>query len=256
MSAPTPIVRLDRVVRVFPDGREVLTSVSLAVGAGEFVSLVGPSGCGKSTLLRLVAGLDRATSGDVESPATRRESGRHTAFVFQDPTLMPWATVLENVALPLRLAGEARAVREAAVRQMLHRVGLDEFADAYPAALSGGMRMRASIARALVTHPRVLLMDEPFAALDQITRQRLNQDLLAWCRARDLAVIFVTHSVSEALFLSDRVLVMSARPGRIVGEFSVCAGADGSPPERDVAWRTSAEFTALAARVSMTMEAA
>lgn len=233
----------------------MLSAVSLTVGEGEFVSLVGPSGCGKSTLLRLVAGLDQATDGTVDSPATRAVSGRHTAFVFQDPTLMPWASVFDNVALPLRLAGESRTATGARVGEMLAKVGLAEFARAYPAALSGGMRMRASIARALVTSPKLLLLDEPFAALDQLTRQRLNLDLLAWCRARALAVMFVTHSVSEAVFLSDRVLVMSARPGRLVGEFDVQGELHSSRHERDASWRASASFAAFAARVATALEA-
>lgn len=254
MDAPPPIVRLDRVSRAFPGGREAVSDISLTVGMGEFVSLVGPSGCGKSTLLRLMAGLDRPTSGLVDSPATRAEPGQPTAFVFQDPTLMPWATVFDNVALPLRLAGGSRASLSQPVGEMLEKVGLTDVGHSYPATLSGGMRMRASIARALVTRPRLLLMDEPFAALDPLTRQRLNRDLLAWCRARPLAVVFVTHSVSEAVFLSDRVFVMSARPGRLVAQFEIGASAPTTSGLRDAVWRSSAEFSALSAKIEAALE--
>jgi NitT/TauT family transport system ATP-binding protein len=222
MADTPPLISLHQVHKRFAgtrgDGVLALDGVSLAVQPGEFVSLLGPSGCGKSTVLRLVAGLDDPSSGQVRSPARQHSADAATAFVFQEPTLMPWATVVDNVALPLRLAGLPRTQRHSQAQAVLARVGLADFAQAYPAALSGGMKMRASIARALVTQPRVLLMDEPFAALDDITRQRLNADLLQWWQAQGLAALFVTHSVAEAVFLSQRVLVMAARPGRVVAE--------------------------------------
>jgi NitT/TauT family transport system ATP-binding protein len=226
-SAP-PLIELHQVQKTFPGGLQALAGVSLAVASGEFVSLLGPSGCGKSTVLRLVAGLDAASSGQVQSPV----DGGAIAFVFQEPTLMPWATVFDNVWLPLRLQGQSRAGAAPLVRRVLATVGLADFEGAHPAQLSGGMKMRASIARALVTRPQVLLMDEPFAALDDITRQRLNGDLLQWWLEQRLAALFVTHSVAEAVFLSQRVLVMAARPGRIVAEVRVPGPIPRSPAFR------------------------
>ncbi len=250
MSDGAGHITLQRVDKRFSAGLLALHDVSLRVEEGEFVALLGPSGCGKSTALRLAAGLDSPSNGTVDSPATR-VGGRSTAFVFQEPTLMPWASVFDNVWLPLRLAGVSRTQAEASVRTVLHDVGLDEFAQAYPAQLSGGMKMRASIARALVTQPLALLMDEPFAALDQITRNRINVDLLAWCAARSLSVLFVTHSVSEAVFLSQRVLVMSPRPGHIVAEVAV-----GQSYPRDRAFRSSAAYFAACREVSNALEVA
>ena len=216
-----PLISLHQVDKRFADGLQALDSVSLCVSAGEFVALLGPSGCGKSTVLRLAAGLETASSGELSAPALLPGRDSQTACVFQEPTLMPWASVFDNVWLPLRLQGRSRADAATEVRQVLASVGLADFEQAYPAALSGGMKMRASIARALVTRPRVLLMDEPFAALDDITRQKLNTDLLAWWHGRAMAALFVTHSVAEAVFLSQRVLVMAARPGRVVAELAI-----------------------------------
>ena len=250
-----PLIALQRVYKQFDQGLQALCDVSLTVRPGEFVALLGPSGCGKSTVLRLVAGLDAASAGQVTAPALLAAGaagglgsgggGRGsttTAFVFQEPTLMPWATVFDNVWLPLRLQGVSRAAAAPAVRQVLARVGLADFEAAHPAQLSGGMKMRASIARALLTRPRVLLMDEPFAALDDITRQALNTDLLQWWQADGspaggMAALFVTHSVAEAVFLSQRVLVMAARPGRVVTELRV----DAAYP-REPGFRHSAVF--------------
>jgi len=241
-------ITFEHVGKRFASGLLAVDDVSLHVDHGEFVALVGPSGCGKTTLLRMAAGLETASSGAVDAPALR--SGHaSTAYVFQEPTLMPWARVFDNVWLPLRLAGVSRASARDPVMTMLGSVGLSEFAEAYPAELSGGMKMRTSIARALVTEPSVLLMDEPFAALDEITRGRLNTDLLTWCAARRLTVLFVTHSVYEAVFLSQRVLVMSARPGRIVAEVRL----DPSAP-RDAAFRTSASYLAACREVSSALE--
>lgn len=234
-----PLIDLHQVDKRFDGGLQALAGVSLAVRGGEFVTLLGPSGCGKSTVLRLAAGLESPSAGLVSAPALQPGSGSDTAFVFQEPTLMPWASVFDNVWLPLRLQGQSRAQATPAVHAVLARVGLADFAAARPAQLSGGMKMRASIARALVTRPRVLLMDEPFAALDDITRQALNTDLLQWWHgAGDMAALFVTHSVAEAVALSQRVLVMAARPGRVVAELVIDA-----PHPRPPGFRHSAPFT-------------
>ena len=220
MAGPAPLVQLQAVQQRF-GALQVLAGIDLAVLPGEFVALLGPSGCGKSSVLRLVAGLDEPSAGQVQAPARAPGPDGGTAFVFQEPTLMPWASVFDNVWLPLRLQGMARAEAAPRIGAVLARVGLADFAMARPAELSGGMKMRASIARALVTQPRVLLMDEPFAALDDLTRQRLNAELLQWWARERMAALFVTHSVAEAVFLSQRVLVMAPRPGRIVAEVVV-----------------------------------
>ena len=233
------IIELDDVGLRYPGGTVALAGASLRLQAGEFVTLLGPSGCGKSTVLRLAASLERASSGTVRTPSAG------LSFVFQEPTLMPWASVFDNVWLPLRLAGRSRDQARPQVMEMLATVGLSAFADAYPAELSGGMKMRASIARALVARPRVLLMDEPFAALDEITRERLNDDLLGWARALSLSALFVTHSVFEAAYLSRRVLVMSARPGRIVAEVAI-----DEPWPRDAGFRGTARYAQVCGRLS------
>jgi NitT/TauT family transport system ATP-binding protein len=244
-------ISLRQVSHRFAGGVAALQDVDLGVGAGEFVSIVGPSGCGKSTLLRLMAGLEAPTAGSVEAPAVTKVGDASTAFVFQDPTLMPWASVFDNVWLPLRLAGRTREQAAGSIRQLLEGVGLAEFERAFPSELSGGMRMRASIARALVTSPQVLLMDEPFAALDEITRGRLNSDLLAWWSARSLTVVFVTHNVYEAVYLSQRVLVMSARPGRVVADIAI-----EQPYPRVPSFRSSPAYVDACGRVSAALEAA
>ena len=254
MSEPAPpLISLHHVHKRFDSGLEALHDVSLDVRAGEFVALLGPSGCGKSTVLRLAAGLEAASAGRVAAPAldAPSASGGATAFVFQEPTLMPWASVFDNVWLPLRLARHGRADCAPLVRQVLATVGLAEFEHVFPTQLSGGMKMRASIARALVTQPRVLLMDEPFAALDDITRQRLNGDLLHWWAEQHLAALFVTHSVAEAVFLSQRVLVMSARPGRVVAQIAV-----DEPYPRTAAFRASAGFVQACHRLGQALEQA
>ena len=241
MPVDPPLISLHDVDKRFDSGLQALQRVSLAVDAGEFVALLGPSGCGKSTVLRLVAGLDEASAGQVRAPALQAGGDSATAFVFQEPTLMPWASVFDNVWLPLRLQGRSRSDAAPAVRAVLLRVGLADFEHAFPSQLSGGMKMRASIARALVTRPRVLLMDEPFAALDDITRQALNADLLHWWQGDgdgSMAALFVTHSVAEAVFLSQRVLVMAARPGRVVAELRIDA-----PYPREAGFRHSPAFT-------------
>jgi len=250
MSVGAGPISLQQVDKRFSTGLLALSDVSLRVEEGEFVALLGPSGCGKSTILRLVAGLDSPSRGRIDAPALHG-ANRSTAFVFQESTLMPWASVFDNVWLPLRLAGASRDAAAAPVQAMLDRVGLGEFAQSFPAELSGGMKMRASIARSLVTQPDVLLMDEPFAALDAITRGRLNADLLAWYAARPLSVLFVTHSVDEAVFLSQRVLVMSPRPGRVVAEVVV-----DQPYPRDPAYRASAAYLVACRDASNALEAA
>ncbi|RQP22951.1 ABC transporter ATP-binding protein [Piscinibacter terrae] len=240
------LISLKDVHKQFATGVVALQQVSIEVAEQEFVSLLGPSGCGKSTILRLVAGLDRPSSGQIMSPAMT--SAADTAFVFQDATLMPWASVFDNVWLPLRLDGESRSASEARVLDALARVGLKGFEKAFPAELSGGMRMRASIARALVTRPRVMLMDEPFAALDEFTRHKLNDDLLACWQAQRFATLFVTHSVLESVFLSQRVLVMGPRPGRVVAEVVI-----DEPYPRSASFRESPRYHAACAQLNLAL---
>jgi NitT/TauT family transport system ATP-binding protein len=223
-----------------------LRRMALTVNEGDLISLLGPSGCGKSTALRLIAGLMRPTSGRITWEGG--QSADDLGVVFQEPTLMPWATVIQNVYLPFRLRGKSLASVRERIEEVLHLVGLDRFANAYPRELSGGMKMRVSIARALVTNPRLILMDEPFAALDEITRQKLNNDLLALKAATGCTVIFVTHSVFESVFLSDRILVMAPRPGRVIAEITV-----PQPYPRDSAFRTSPEYAAIARQTSDTL---
>jgi NitT/TauT family transport system ATP-binding protein len=236
MSVEKTLVNVRGVSKIFANGIRALDGASLEVETGEFLSVLGPSGCGKSTLLRLIAGLAQSSGGTIDWPGGKPDLG----FVFQEPTLMPWATALANVALPLRLRGVARGEREARAAAALGNVGLAGFERAWPRELSGGMKMRVSIARALVTAPKLLLMDEPFAALDEITRRRLNTDLLdLWQRTRFTAV-FVTHSVFESVFLSQRIAVMSARPGRVRSEVVIPA-----PDPRTADFGTSAGYAAL-----------
>jgi NitT/TauT family transport system ATP-binding protein len=207
---------------------EALRDVSLVIADGDFVGLLGPSGCGKSTLLRLIAGLDHPDTGCLKWDADRQPTQGDIAFVFQDATLLPWASAADNVFLPLRLRGMARTQAMPLVHAALERVGLHGFADARPRQLSGGMRMRVSIARALVTRPRLLLMDEPFAALDEFTRHKLQEDLLSLWQELGCTVVFVTHSIYEAAFLARRIVLMTPRPGRIDREIasSLDPGAD------------------------------
>ena len=236
------LVGVRGVSKVFANGVEALADVSLDVQEGEFLSVLGPSGCGKSTLLRLIAGLTEPTTGAIDCSAGKR---RNLGFVFQEPTLMPWATALANVALPLKLRGMARSEREARAAQALGNVGLKGFERVWPRELSGGMKMRVSLARALVVEPRLLLMDEPFAALDEITRHRLNDDLLELWQQSGVTIVFVTHSVFESVFLSQRIVVMSARPGRVSAELAVT-----TPYPRSQAFRTSAEYAAWCRQAS------
>jgi NitT/TauT family transport system ATP-binding protein len=243
-----PLLRLENVSKVFSGAVTALEGMSLSLRDGDFASLLGPSGCGKSTALRLIAGLTHPTTGRI-----RWREGVEGALgvVFQEPTLAPWSTVFDNVWLPLRLRGRGRAECRDAITESLDAVGLGQFAGAYPRELSGGMKMRVSIARAMVTHPKLLLMDEPFAALDEITRFRLNDDLLRLQARLGCTVVFVTHSVFESVYLSNRVVVMAARPGRVTEEIAVDA-----PPTRDGAFRTSPAYAEQCRLASRALEAA
>jgi len=240
-----PAVEVLSVEKTYPNGTQALLPVSLSVKEGEFITLLGPSGCGKSTLLKMVAGLLPPSDGRLllwRKPVSEVEStGHRLSFVFQEATLMPWASVMTNVRLPLDLARLPREQSEPRVRQALKMVGLERFETNLPRELSGGMQMRVSIARGLVTDPTLLLMDEPFGALDEITRNRLDSDLLDLWQANRLTVIFVTHSIFEAVYLSNRVVVMAARPGRIVEELVI-----DEPYPRSPDFRVSQKFSAYA----------
>ena len=243
------LLRMSHIEKKFRGDIVALRNLNLSIKEGDFLSLLGPSGCGKSTALRLIAGLLSPTSGTIDWQGGKGDDD--LGVVFQEPTLMPWARVKDNVWLPFRLRGKSLASVNGEIMQALKLVGLEDFQNAYPRELSGGMKMRVSIARALVTRPRLLLMDEPFAALDEITRHRLNKDLLALRQAIGCTVIFVTHSVFESVFLSDRIVVMAARPGRIIGELNVDV-----PYPRSEAFRTSTEYAAAAAAASKILEQA
>ena len=243
------LVRFEGVDKTFKNGTTALVGLDVSIGTGEFVSLLGPSGCGKSTALRLLAGLGRPTQGRVAW--TEPPGPRDIGFVFQEPTLMPWTTVASNVYLPLKLQGISRRDAGARIDDALAMVGLAGFSASYPRELSGGMKMRVSIARALVTRPRILLMDEPFAALDEITRSRLNDDLLKLWTERGFTTVFVTHSVYESVFLSSRILVMAARPGRIVADLDIDA-----PFPRNESYRMSEGYNARCRAVSAALHQA
>jgi NitT/TauT family transport system ATP-binding protein len=241
----TPLIQLERVTKCFDENARTLSNMDLAVYPGEFLSIVGPSGCGKSTILRLMAGLEKADAGHVRIDTPVAHPQRDIAFVFQEATLMPWASVFDNVWLPLRLKGISRTEAQSAIEDALAAVGLNDFANAYPAQLSGGMKMRVSIARASVTKPRILLMDEPFAALDEISRARLTDDLLAHWQRTGISIVMVTHTVAEAVYLSQRILVMSPRPARIVQDLSITFDHP-----REASLRLSEPFVAKVAQVS------
>jgi NitT/TauT family transport system ATP-binding protein len=246
VSAAGLAVSLREVTKVYDNGVMALGPLDLAVRKGEFVSLLGPSGCGKSTALRIMAGLAAPSAGRVQvAHHDGALPGQSIGFVFQEPTLMPWTSVRENVRLPLKLARMPAAESGQRVMEALTRVGLAEFADSFPRELSGGMKMRVSLARALVTDPDILLMDEPFAALDEITRFRLNNDLLALWRNLKKTVVFVTHSVFESVYLSQRVIVVTQRPGRISAEIKIDAGEP-----RNEEFRTSAAYGEYCRNVS------
>ncbi|MCC7347119.1 MAG: ABC transporter ATP-binding protein [Variibacter sp.] len=250
-----PLVAIRQVSKQFSNGTLAIRGVDLDLFDGEFVSLLGPSGCGKSTLLRIIAGLGAPSAGAVDWPGAMQPSGGtmqpDLGFVFQDPTLLPWSNALRNVMLPLTLAGVARAEAESRAAALLALVGLGGFERAYPRELSGGMKMRVSIARALVTRPKILLMDEPFAALDEITRHKLNDDLLALWWERRFTTVFVTHSVFESVYLSQRIVVMAARPGRVMADLS-----NAAPYPRESLFRTSPEYARLCRIASETLKQA
>jgi len=246
MGSRPAVLQMQSVDKTFNGGVVALRKMSLDVNEGDFISLLGPSGCGKSTALRLIAGLMRPSLGRINWEGGQGKDD--LGVVFQEPTLMPWTTVARNVWLPFRLRGQSYNSVKDRIHEVLALVGLEKFADSYPRELSGGMKMRVSIARALVTNPRLILMDEPFAALDEITRQKLNDDLLSLKAKTGATVIFVTHSVFESVFLSDRIMVMAARPGRIIKEIKIDA-----PYPRGIDWRTSPEYAAVARETSDTL---
>lgn len=251
MDAAPPIVKLHGVTKRYGDGPVVLSAVDFAVRAGDFVSLIGPSGCGKSTVLKLISGLSPWSGGEVSVLGRPpRQARDRQAFIFQDATLLPWLTARRNVEVPLRLRGAATTEREAKARELLKRVGLEPVQDYYPRQLSGGMKMRVSIARALTLEPELLLLDEPFGALDEMTRQRLNEELLALRERWRFAAVFVTHSVAEAVFLSNRIIVMAANPGRFHAEVQV----PFAYPRR-AALRETAEFQTKVNEVSRLLHA-
>lgn len=247
-----PLVVMRSVSKVFSSGTVALSDMSLTVESGEFVSLLGPSGCGKSTALRIIAGLGGTSAGTIDWPSSRINAKGlpegDIGFVFQEPTLMPWKTVFGNVYLPLRLRGVSKAAARERIMAALSTVGLADFADAYPRELSGGMKMRVSIARALVTRPKLLLMDEPFAALDEISRQKLNDDVLQLWKTTGITVIFVTHSVFESAYLSNRIVVMKSRPGRVHADLPLVTSL-----ERDAHYRTSEEYRQACETVSRSL---
>ncbi|MDB5038307.1 MAG: nitrate transporter ATPase [Bacteriovoracaceae bacterium] len=225
-------IRIQGIEKIYSGGISALESLSLEIQSGEFLSIIGPSGCGKSTLLRLIAGLEMPSRGSIEVSSRERLS-----YVFQDSHLLPWRTAIRNVALPLELTRMSREVQLTKALEALDLVGLKEFANAYPNQLSGGMKMRVSLARALVTDPALLLLDEPFAALDEITRQKLDEDLRKLWQLKKMTVVFVTHSIQEATFLSNRALVLSQRPGRIILDRRLKL-----PEHRDLLTKTSQAY--------------
>jgi NitT/TauT family transport system ATP-binding protein len=254
--AGRPLISIKSVGKIFRNGTEAIRQISLDIPSHpQFVSLLGPSGCGKSTLLRIIAGLDTCSSGSVEWPTSIHDVYQRPleeiGFVFQEPTLQPWSTVFDNVYLPLRLKRQRRKDARDRVMEALKLVHLDRFADHYPRQLSGGMKMRVSVARALVMRPKLLLMDEPFAALDEITRLQLNNDLLELWQAQGLTVIFVTHSIYESVYLSDRIVVIGARPGRVSADVVIPA-----PYPRSEQFRTSSLYNEYCRHVSAELRTA
>jgi NitT/TauT family transport system ATP-binding protein len=246
MNSATPIIRLRQVVKTFGDGPTVLGGIDLDVTAGEFVSFIGPSGCGKSTLLRLAAGLRPLTSGEVSVDGRPPETvRREMAFIFQEPALLPWRTVLGNIEVPLQLQGVPRAERRQVAGQMIELVGLGDVRRYYPRQLSGGMKMRVSLARGLTKSPKIIILDEPFGALDAITRDRLNEDLLAIRKEKEWTALYVTHSVAEAVYLSSRVVVLCGCPGHIHLEIPV-----PFPYPRPADLRESPEFRGVVGTVA------
>ncbi len=245
-ASTVPQVEFAAVTKSYGTGRVVLDAIALTIQKGEFVSIIGPSGCGKSTVLKLISGLTPPTNGTIRIDGMTPRDARETiSFIFQDATLLPWRTVRDNVGLGLELERAGSNRRKKTTAALLELVGLQDVAEAYPRELSGGMKMRASIARALATNPRLLLMDEPFAALDEMTRDRMNEELLRLRAEQKWTGVFVTHSVAEAVFLSTRIVVLSPHPGRIHASFQV-----DLPFPRTALLRELPEFEALVARAS------
>jgi NitT/TauT family transport system ATP-binding protein len=245
-GAEAPEIEIEGLRKQYGDAPVVLESIDLCVAKREFISLIGPSGCGKSTILKLIAGLASPTSGTIRVEGMTPLNARETiSFVFQDATLLPWRTVQQNISLGLELEGAPKVRREKEIAALLELVGLKHVAASYPRELSGGMKMRVSIARALATDPKLMLLDEPFAALDEMTRDRLNEEILRLRTEQNWTAVFVTHSVPEAVFLSDRIVVLAPNPGRIHAQFRV-----ELPEPRTSALRSSPEFDAVASRVA------
>jgi NitT/TauT family transport system ATP-binding protein len=253
VSPPAPLLTMHNVEKRFDNGTLALRGVNLAIERGSFVSLLGASGCGKSTILKLIAGLSTPSGGSIAWAAATADHARtpRLSFVFQEPTLMPWTRALENVVLPLKIAGVKKEEARDRARQALADVGLGNFERAYPREMSGGMKMRVSIARALVTRPDLLLLDEPFAALDEITRFKINNDLAELWRAQRFTTIFVTHSVFESVYLSQRVVILAARPGRVFADVAVRAD-----DKRNEAFRTSTDYGEQCRHMSQTLKEA
>ena len=247
----TTLLELSDVEKRYDNGTLALERVNLKVGQHEFVSLLGPSGCGKSTALKMIAGLSPVTAGSIVWSDSIGDHAKDISFVFQEPTLMPWTKVFENVWLPLRLKGVSLEIAKPMVDAVLEKVGLSQFAHVYPRELSGGMKMRVSIARAMITKPRLLLMDEPFAALDEMTRFKLNNDTLALWQVQQFTTIFVTHSVYESVYLSNRIIVMAARPGRIIADIAI-----DEPYPRTDSFRNTSRYAELCVKVSQALQKA
>ncbi len=247
-----PEISLNAVTKTFSPNRQILAPLTLEISKGEFISLIGPSGCGKSTILKLIAGLTLPTTGTIAvdgmTPANARET---VSFIFQDATLLPWRTVRQNVGLGLELEGVARHQREEKIAALLDLVGLANVAESYPRELSGGMKMRVSIARALATNPRLLLMDEPFSALDEMSRVHLNEELLRLYDEQNWTAVFVTHSVTEAVFLSTKIVVLAPNPGRVHAIIPV-----ELPSERTAPLRETAAFESQVGQVSRVLREA
>ena len=247
----TTLLELSDVEKRYDNGTLALERVNLKVGQHEFVSLLGPSGCGKSTALKMIAGLSPVTAGSIVWSDSIGDHAKDISFVFQEPTLMPWTKVFENVWLPLRLKGVSLETAKPMVNAVLEKVGLSQFAHVYPRELSGGMKMRVSIARAMITKPRLLLMDEPFAALDEMTRFKLNNDTLALWQAQQFTTIFVTHSVYESVYLSNRIILMAARPGRMIADIAI-----NEPYPRTDSFRNTSRYAELCVKVSQALQKA
>jgi len=248
-----PIVKMEKVNKIYPNGKTAVQNVSMQIRQGEFISFVGPSGCGKSTIFNMISGLITHTEGKLEilgtSPAQALKQSTDVSFVFQEPTLFPWRTVLDNVSLPLEFRSFSKKEKLEKVYQVLELVGLQDYAKSLPRELSGGMRMRVSIARALVAKPKLLLMDEPFGALDEITRQKLQTELLSIWEKEKMTVLFITHNVFEAVYLSTKIAVMTPSPGKIESVIQVPL-----PYPREEELRTTHDFSDIAAKVSQDLK--